>query len=57
MGGLALALHVVVVLSGDLYSAIAAHAAYDFFAGVLYVRWIRPRTIQRDRPDAGGPHV
>jgi membrane protease YdiL (CAAX protease family) len=37
----AVGFHVVVRLTGDLYTAIAAHFVYDFLAGVIVLRLIR----------------
>jgi membrane protease YdiL (CAAX protease family) len=39
----ALAFHVLVRVTGDLYTAIAVHVAYDFGAGVLLWAAARPR--------------
>jgi membrane protease YdiL (CAAX protease family) len=46
----AVTIHVLVKESGNLYWAIALHAAYDFLVGVLYVRSIRPRLVKEGSP-------
>ncbi len=39
----ALAFHMIVIATGDLYSAIIAHAAYDLIAGVVVARMAMSR--------------
>jgi len=39
--GIAALLHLLVLVSGSLWPAMAAHAVYDFFAGWSYGRMAR----------------
>lgn len=48
VGLLGLIFHFAVILTGTLYVAIAMHAAYDFFLGLLVIR-----LLDRDKIEAG----
>jgi membrane protease YdiL (CAAX protease family) len=39
------ALHGIVRITGDLYTVMAAHVLYDFFAGVIMLRLLRPEPV------------
>jgi membrane protease YdiL (CAAX protease family) len=39
VGAIAVGCHVLVWMTGALYMAMAVHFAYDFIAGIVYLRW------------------
>lgn len=39
VGAIAVGCHVLVWMTGALYLAMAVHFAYDFIAGIVYLRW------------------
>ena len=39
VGAIAVGCHVLVWMTGTLYLAMAVHFAYDFLAGIVYLRW------------------
>jgi membrane protease YdiL (CAAX protease family) len=41
--GFGLLFHVIVLITGDLYSAMAAHAVYDIIAGIVIAEYARRR--------------
>ena len=39
VGAIAVGCHVLVWMTGALYLSMAVHFAYDFIAGIVYLRW------------------
>ncbi len=51
IAGIAAAFHVLVFVSGSLYTAMLVHFAYDVIAGFTYARFARELGMLRARPD------
>lgn len=43
VGAIAVGCHVLVWMTGALYLSMAVHFAYDFIAGIVYLRWAQQR--------------
>lgn len=52
---LAVANHLIVLWTGDLYTAMAVHVLYDFLAGVLFIVLIRRDGLDLPSETNGGP--
>jgi CAAX protease family protein len=55
IAAIAFAAHGIVRVTGDLYTAMTVHAVYDFFAGVLILRFARRDGVLPLAPAAPAP--